>query len=110
MEYLNPKIAETAALLRERFEALQNKADIRRAVELRALAAELPQLEPSERAAFGRDLNQLKQEVESWVAAHQELAEALPPIDVTAPFDANVPVSVRPRLLTADNGSKHPLM
>jgi phenylalanyl-tRNA synthetase alpha chain len=31
-------------------------------------------------------------------------------IDVTAPFDLNVPATERPRLLTADNGSVHPIM
>jgi phenylalanyl-tRNA synthetase alpha chain len=110
MEYQNPRIAEAAAVLKERFTQLENKADIRRAVELRALAAELPQLEPSERAGFGRELNQLKQEMESLLAAHQEQAEALPPIDVTAPFDINVPAAQRPRLLPGEFGTKHPLM
>lgn len=110
MNYQNPKIAETAELLRQRFASLENKPEIRRAVELRALASELAKLVPEERAAFGRELNQLKQEIESLVAGHQEAAEALPPIDVTAPFDVNVPADKRPRLLPSENGTLHPLM
>jgi phenylalanyl-tRNA synthetase alpha chain len=110
MEYHNPKIAETAALLKDRFPNLQDKNEIRRAVELKALAAELPQLAPEERAAFGKELNQLKQEIESLVAAHQERTEALPPIDVTAPFDINTPAGKRPKLLPTEQGSRHPLM
>jgi len=35
---------------------------------------------------------------------------SLPPIDVTAPFDTNVPLADRPKLLPAQNGSAHPLM
>jgi phenylalanyl-tRNA synthetase alpha chain len=110
MQYQNPKIAETAELIRERFKTLDNKAEIRRAIELRALSAELQQLPPEERAAFGKELNELKQEIESLIASHQEQAEALPPIDVTAPFDINVPADKRPQLLSSENGTKHPLM
>lgn len=110
MEYQNPKIAEAAAALRDRFKSLDNKVEIRRAVELRALAAELPRLDPAERAGFGKELNQLKQELEAMLADHAEKTEALPPIDVTAPFDVNVPRSQRPRLISSENGSMHPLM
>lgn len=109
MNYSNPRIQETAELLRQHFDALENKHEIRRAVELRALASELGQLAPEERAAFGRELNQLKQEIESMLASHHEQAEALPPIDVTAPFDVNVPAAERPRLVGSENGTKHPL-
>jgi phenylalanyl-tRNA synthetase alpha chain len=110
MNYQNPQIQETAELLRLRFTSLENKAEIRRAVELKALAAELPGLAAEERASFGKELNQLKQELEDLIAAHQEQAEALPPIDVTAPFDINVPIDSRPKLLTSDIGTQHPLM
>lgn len=110
MNYQNPRIAEVAATLRERFNELDVKADIIKAVELRALYAEIPTLPPEERGAFGKEINVLKQELEQLVAAHQEAAEALPPIDVTAPFDKNVPVSARPKLLSTEFGSKHPLM
>jgi phenylalanyl-tRNA synthetase alpha chain len=110
MNYQNPRINETAVLLRERFAALENKAEIRRAVELRALGAELPQLPVEERAGFGKELNQLKQEIESLISEHTEKAEALPHIDVTAPFDINVPAAQRPQLLSSENGTKHPLM
>ncbi len=109
MKYENPKIAETASLLRERLNTLENKADVLKAVELKALYAEIPTLPPEDRAAFGQEINQLKQELQQAVEAHQEQAEALPPIDVTAPFDVNTPVDKRPKLLPTENGSKHPL-
>lgn len=110
MNYQNSKVAETAELLRRRFETLENKQDILKAVELRALYAEIPMLTPEERGSFGKEINQLKQELDSLVASHQEKAEALPPIDVTAPFDSNVPGGKKPRLMSSENGTKHPLM
>lgn len=108
MNYQNPRIAEVAALLQERFEKLEQKPDILKAVELKALYAEISTLAPEERGAFGKEINQLKQALEQMVAGHQEQAEALPPLDVTAPFDTNT--AKRPRLLTSVHGSAHPIM
>lgn len=110
MNYSNTRIADVAAQLRARFDELDDKADILRAVELKALYAEIPTLAAEERGAFGKEINQLKSELQGMVDAHQEQAEALPPIDVTAPFDTNTKPADRPHLLTADCGSKHPLM
>ncbi|HEX8182398.1 MAG TPA: phenylalanine--tRNA ligase subunit alpha [Candidatus Saccharimonadales bacterium] len=110
MTYQNLKIAETAALLHDRFQTLAVKEDILKAVELRALYGEIATLAPEERGSFGKELNQLKQELQALVSAQQEQAEALPPIDVTAPFDMNVPADCRPHLLSSEVGSAHPLM
>jgi len=110
MSYQNSRVAEVAETLKQRFEELENKAEILKAVELKALYAEIPTLPPEERGAFGKEINALKAELEQMVAAHQEQAEALPPIDVTAPFDINVPADKRPKLLSSDHGSRHPLM
>lgn len=110
MDYQNSRVAEAAASLRQRFAGLEHKAEVLKAVELKALYAEIPTLPAEERAAFGKEINQLRQELEQLVAAHQEQAEALPPVDVTAPFDVNTPPAQRPRALRAEQGSKHPLM
>jgi phenylalanyl-tRNA synthetase alpha chain len=110
MNYTNTRIADVAAQLRARFDGLQDKSDILKAVELKALYAEIPTLAAEERGAFGKEINQLKTELQELVDAHRERAEALPSIDVTAPFDANTTPASRPRLLSADHGSKHPLM
>lgn len=109
MNYQNLRVAEVAETLKGRFAGLADKSEILKAVELRALYAEIPALPPEERAAFGKEINALKGELEEMVAAHAEQAETLPPIDVTAPFDLNVPADKRPKLLTADHGSRHPL-
>lgn len=109
MNYQNPRIAEVGEDLRNRFSGLENKADILKATELRALYAEIPTLPPEERGQFGKEINLLKSELERMVADHQEQAEALPPIDVTAPFDSNTPATKRPHVLDVTNGSEHPL-
>lgn len=110
MSYQNSRVAEVAEALKKRFDELEDKSDILKAVELRALYAEIPTLPPEERGAFGKEINELKAELQEMVAGHQEQAEALPPIDVTAPFDINVAPDKHPKLLTADHGSRHPLM
>jgi phenylalanyl-tRNA synthetase alpha subunit len=110
MDYQNAKVRETAELLNARFAELADKRDILRAVELRALYAEIPQLPAEQRASFGQEINALRAELQQLVDEAGEQAEALPPIDVTAPFDVNVPADQRPRLLPSETGSKHPLM
>ncbi|MDB5186302.1 MAG: Phenylalanine-tRNA ligase [Candidatus Saccharibacteria bacterium] len=110
MNYQNQKIADVASVLKEKLEILENKSDILKSVELRSLYAEIPQLPPEERGVFGKEINQLKAELEDLVADAAEVASALPPIDVTAPFDVNTPANKRPKLLDTEAGSKHPLM
>lgn len=110
MNYHNSRIAKVSELLKGRFEKLKDKSDILKATELRALYAEIPQLATDERKPFGKELNHLKTELEKMVADHAEKAEALPPLDVTAPFDVNVAADKRPQLMAAENGSMHPLM
>ncbi|HSW75258.1 MAG TPA: phenylalanine--tRNA ligase subunit alpha [Candidatus Saccharimonadales bacterium] len=110
MNYQNPRIAAVAKSLHERLAQLENKADILKAAELRALYAEIPTLPNEQRAAFGKEINVLRAELEKLVAAAQEQAEELPPIDVTAPFEVNSTPASRPKLLGVQNGSRHPLL
>jgi phenylalanyl-tRNA synthetase alpha chain len=110
MNYSNTRIAEVAGQLKSRMGELENKADILKAAELKALYAEIPTLPAEERAGFGKEINELRAELERLVSEHQEQASSLPPIDVTAPFDVNTPPDRHPALLNAEHGSKHPLM
>jgi phenylalanyl-tRNA synthetase alpha chain len=112
MSYQNTKIAETAELLKNRLAELENKADVLKAVELRALYGEISTLPAEERGAFGRELNLLKNELQELVEADALASQTsnLKPIDVTAPFDVNVPAQKRPSLLPSATGSQHPLM
>lgn len=110
MSYQNAKVSVVADVLKKRFVEVENKADILKAVELRALYTEIPTLPAEERGAFGQEINQLKTELEQLVSEHTDAGTALPPIDVTAPFALNIPKDAQPRILTASNGSRHPIM
>lgn len=109
MSYKNPRIAEVAELLTTRAAKLDDKSEILKALELKALYAEIPGLPVKNRAGFGKEINQLKAELEKLVAeASDAEAVAKAPIDVTAPFDVNV--KQKPQLLPTELGSQHPLM
>lgn len=110
MQYSHPRVAEVAEALKQRLSGLEDKSAILKAVELKGLYAEIPTLPPEQRGQFGKEINELKAELEGLVAQHQDTAQALTPIDVTAPFDVNVPADKRPKLLSSTLGSKHPLM
>lgn len=110
MSYQNQKIAETAELLKKRLADLDDKNQILKAVELRALFEEIKTLPPEERASFGQEVNTLREELKEICRQVQDDEEQLPPIDVTAPFDVNTPADQRPKLLPSEQGSQHPLM
>lgn len=110
MTYQNQRIAEAAVLLKQRFQTTDVKADILKAVELRALFGEIASLPQDQRGAFGKELNDLRAELQELVDAEVEHAVALPPIDVTAPFDVNTASADRPQMLPTAQGSTHPLM
>jgi phenylalanyl-tRNA synthetase alpha chain len=112
MNYQINQIAEIAQVLKARFDELENKTEILKATELKALYAEIPTLSSEQRAAFGKEINQLKSELEDLVKNYQlsVASSQLSPIDITAPFDVNTPSDKKPHLLTSENGTKHPLM
>ena len=109
MNYQNPRIAETAELLKKRLNELDNKREILRAVELKALFDELRILKPAEKASFGAELNAFRGELEQIVSANQDAEVESKPIDITAPFDINT-ATARPSLFPSESGSQHPLM
>jgi len=110
MNYQNDSIAQAAEVLKKRLAEAADKQGVLRAPELRALYAQIPTLPEAQRAGFGKEINQLKAELEQLAAQQHEASEVVESIDVTAPFDINTPIDKRPRLMTSDNGSQHPLM
>lgn len=108
---MNQHIAHAATVLKHKFEALSNKRDILKAPELRELYEHIKEVPAHERAAYGQAVNGLKTEVEAMLAGYEAAAESatILPIDVTAPFDANINPADRPKLLPAQHGSRHPL-
>ena len=112
MEYKNPEIAKVAKQLKSKLGKLEDKSQILRSPELAALYERIKALPQGKRAAFGKEVNGLKQELETLVSAAKDRPQKAggQPIDVTAPFDVNTPPETRPGLLPAKDGSKHPLM
>lgn len=109
MSYKNKRVAEVAKALKSRLKELDNKSDVLKAVELKALYAEIKTLPQDKRAQFGQEINKLKNELESITQTLQTTNYQLPTIDITAPFDVNTE-GKHPKPLTSENGSKHPLM
>jgi len=100
-------IAQIRETLLQRFETLETKSDILKAVELKALFNAIRDQPTEERAAFGQAVNQLHVELKEKVAAAETSEENVEPLDVTAPWDVNTgPIS----LLPSDQGTIHPLM
>jgi phenylalanyl-tRNA synthetase alpha chain len=109
MSYQHEEVAAAAKQLREKFAGLEDKRSILRAPELAALYQSIKTLPQEKRASFGQEVNKLKTELEQLVNESTQPKIELAPIDVTAPFDVNVPADKKPALLPAENASIHPL-
>jgi phenylalanyl-tRNA synthetase alpha chain len=112
MDYTQPKVIEVRTLLLkpERLRQLADKSDVSKARELRELYQHIGTLPENQRAAFGREVNQLRDELVEKVNSALDADQALTPVDLSAPFDINLPLDQQPKLLSADRGSIHPLM
>ncbi len=107
MSYQNTEIAEVAAILLEKVS--QEGAAVLKSPELKALYERIKTLPPEERGAFGKEVNQLRNELEHAAeGASGTQNESVAPIDVTAPWDVNS--KKRPQFLPTQFGSQHPLM
>lgn len=106
MSYKNQQIAEVAEKLLAR---VSEGPSILRSPELKSLFDQIRTIDPSQRAEFGQEVNQLRQELQKHLEESQEQDEVVEAIDVTAPFDVNTAFDKQPRLLTADVGSQHPI-
>jgi phenylalanyl-tRNA synthetase alpha chain len=104
-------IAEVAKTLKARLKTLETPRDILKASELKKLYVGMKDLPADERPAYGRALNELREELEKALAQHQaeQASQSVESIDVTAPFDINTRIEKRPRLLGVEQGSQHPL-
>ncbi|MBB1563957.1 phenylalanine--tRNA ligase subunit alpha [Candidatus Saccharibacteria bacterium] len=102
-------LEEVRSLLLSRVAEAAEPRSALRSAELRELYGVIVTLPAEERGAFGKKVNELKQELERAITAREaELSKVdLPPIDVTAPMDVNAP---HPSLLPSERGTIHPLM
>lgn len=106
-KYDNEQIASAAEALELEFEKLSNKQAILKSKTFGELYEVLKGLPADQKAAFGRELNDLKAEFSEKASAAQATnSDNRAPIDVTAPFDVNYK---RPALLSSDQGTTHPL-
>jgi phenylalanyl-tRNA synthetase alpha chain len=111
MEYTHDEVAAAAKQLKEKIAALEDKRAILRAPELAVLYQSIKSLPADKRATFGQEVNQLKKELEELIRqSNGSQQTSISSIDVTAPFDINVPADKKPALLLAENSSRHPLM
>lgn len=107
MTYQIQQIEEAAAALAGEFDELADKQAILRSKTLGGLYEALKSLPGDQKAAFGKEVNLLRAELQAKVDAARDVEAELPPIDVTAPMDAN---HTRPELLSSARGTTHPLM
>ena len=83
------------------------KLSVLKSAEMKSLYAQIPKLEPSERAVFGAEVNKLKTELEELIASSSSgQKDAETAFDVTAPFGVN---SAPAEFLPATLGSVHPI-
>ena len=97
-----------AGKLKQRAKAGDNS--VLKSTELRALFDELKTLPDGKKKAHGQAINALKQDLEELLAKTSGSSQELSPIDITAPFDPNLSPEAKPKLLSSQLGSVHPLM
>lgn len=110
MQYQDQQVRSVAEKLKAELESAEDKRAVLRSPELAALYEHLKTLPAGEaRADFGKEVNALRAELEQLVREANQPRLDLDPIDVTAPFDMNAKDDDRPKLLPAENASRHPL-
>jgi len=101
-------IDEVKQALLEQVAATDAPRDVLKSPELKQLYGAIATLEASERADFGKKLNELKQTLEAAVLERENtlLDAEVEAIDVTAPWELN---GRAPQLLPIETASQHPL-
>lgn len=104
-------ISDISEGLKTRARESDDPRSVLKAPELKALQNHLGQAAAADKPALGQALNQLKQELAAIVAEREQAAAQaeVQAIDVSAPFDVNVPAAQQPRLLPTEQGSRHPI-
>lgn len=101
-------ITTIRSMLLRRVESEPVPRDVLKAPELKQLYAEIGSLKPEDRAAYGKEINDLKVALEEVISLREAAAESaeIESVDVTAPWDSN---AGQPKLLPTQQGSIHPL-
>ncbi|HSW77610.1 MAG TPA: phenylalanine--tRNA ligase subunit alpha [Candidatus Chromulinivoraceae bacterium] len=101
-------IEELRPLLLNQIAVSEQPRDVLKSNQIKQLYAVIPTLDPSERGAYGKAVNELKVILEAAVTLREAELEdgTVEPIDVTAPRDIN---AAEPHLLSTEQGTQHPL-
>ena len=110
MSYQNSDIARIAEELMVKMADMPDKMAILRDPALKSLYDQLKTLPPEQKASFGKEVNDLRMELQALAGQGTQAVETVETIDITAPWDINTPADKRPRYLDTANGSQHPLM
>lgn len=107
------EIEQARASLKKQFDEIQDKKAILRSVELKALFDGIREIDPAKRGEYGKAVNELKLEVQQWIADSEDVSTSVETLDVTAPWDINTPADKHPRfMIDATNiahANQHPL-
>ena len=105
-EELKKEIQAVKRLLVERIDEVDDKRSVLRSSELKALYDRIRTIDEASRSAYGKAVNDLKNELTNLVNnAGPQQTESRPPIDITAPFAINAPKNKQPGLLPVQFGS-----
>ncbi len=109
MKYQIKAIADLAAELEDLYDQSEDKSAVLKDKRLGSLMTGIKDQPPEQRAAYGQEVNQLKQHLQTKVSEWraQESYVAKGSIDVTAPFDLNQ--NAKPDLVAPELGSMHPI-
>ena len=92
---------------------MENPNDILKSPKIKELYKIIPTLPNEQKGAFGAQVNDLKNEIQAEVAKILEAKESaeVEALDISAPFAESSPdkIAAKPELLSAKNGSIHPL-
>ncbi len=110
MSDYNAQIIKVREKLLARLKTLDKPDSILHAPELKGLFDQLKVTDKSERAVFGKALNDLRKELEEAISDISTTKIEVSPIDITAPWDVNTKSSQKPKVLPSNLGSVHPLM
>jgi phenylalanyl-tRNA synthetase alpha chain len=101
-------IDELRETLLARIAAATEPRDVLKSEQIKQLYAAIPTLEPSERGAYGKAVNEFKKALDAAVEVREAQLEddAVEPLDVSAPWDLN---AKKPELLPTEQGTQHPL-
>lgn len=110
MSYKLEDVSRLSVELKNRQANLASPADIFKDADYKGLVAAIKLQPPATRAEFGKAVNRLKSELEAVAKKSGTRAFKKAPIDVTAPFDTGVKPADQPQLMSANEGSLHPVV